>query len=263
MRESRKKANANNAELTGTPTAPTPGASSNNTTIATTQYVTRAISNFKGAFDTAMSSTSVNAVQNKVVYSALATKPNKDGGSMTNVSLGGHVSIQETPAASDSTTAAANTQFVHRAIDAQATVATTGTATKGLMSQADKIYLENTKPYSVPSARFIQWTGFTINTTQSRIIITNMTGSGSDRYGMVTVYMTVNANENVTADSNVVSLPAPVGTPCFPIAVRGQSGVIPAYVNSDGVVITTQAIASGKRIYFNISYYAKISSVWR
>lgn len=263
MRESRKKANANNAELTGAPTAPTPGASSNNTTIATTAYVTRAISNFKGAFDTAISSSSTNAVQNKVIYSALATKPNKNGGSMTNVSLGGHVAIQETPAASDSTTAAANTQFVHRAIDAQATVATTGTATKGLMSQADKIYLENSKPYSVPSARFIQWMGFSINTTQSRIIITNMTGSGSDRYGMVTVYMTVNANENVSADSNVVSLPAPVGTPCFPIAVRGQSGVIPAYVNSDGNVITTQAIASGKRIYFNISYYAKISSTWR
>ena len=210
-----------------------------------------------------MSSTSVNAVQNKVVYAALATKPNKDGGSMKNVSLGGHVSIQETPAASDSTTAAANTQFVHRAIDAQATVATTGTATKGLMSQADKIYLENSKPYSVPSARFIQWMGCTINTTQSRIIITNMTGSGSDRYGMVTVYMTVNVTENVSADANVVGLPAPVGTPCFGMAVRGQSGVIPAYVNSDGNVVTSQAIASGKRLYFNISYYAKISSVWR
>lgn len=263
MRESRKKANKNNAELTGTPTAPTPAASSNNTTLATTQYVTRAISNFKGAFDTAMSSTSVNAVQNKVVYAALATKPNKNGGSMTDVSLGGHVAIQETPAASDSTTAAANTQFVHRAIDAQATVATTGTATKGLMSQADKIYLENSKPYSVPSARFIQWMGCTINTTQSRIIITNMTGSGSDRYGMVTVYMTVNVTENVSADANVVGLPAPVGTPCFGMAVRGQSGVIPAYVNSDGNVVTSQAIASGKRLYFNIFYYAKISSVWR
>jgi len=250
--------------LTGAPKAPTPAASSNDTTLATTNYVTRAISNFKGAFDTAMSSTSVNAVQNKVVYAALATKPNKDGGSMTNVSLGGHVSIQETPAASDSTTAAANTQFVHRAIDAQATVATTGTATKGLMSQADKIYLENTKPYSVPSARFIQWTGFSITTTQSRIIITNMTGTDStNRYGMVTVYMTVNTTESISEDANVVGVPAPVGTPCFGIVVRGQSGVIPAYVNSDGNVITTQAIASGKRIYFNISYYAKISSTWR
>lgn len=264
MRESKKKANKNNAELMGTPTAPTPAASSNNTTIATTQYVTRAISNFKGAFDTAMSSTSVNAVQNKVIYSALATKPNKNGGSMTDVSLGGHVAIQETPAASDSTTAAANTQFVHRAIDAQATVATTGTATKGLMSQADKIYLENSKPYSVPSARFIQWMGFSINTTQSRIIITNMTGTDStNRYGMVTVYMTVDANENISSGANVVGLPKPVGTPCFSLTVRGQSGVIPAYVNSDGVVITQQAIASGKRIYFNIFYYAKIDSIWR
>jgi len=269
MREANKRATKasptlSDPTLTGTAVAPTPAASSNNTTIATTAYVTRAISNFKGAFDTAMSSTSVNAVQNKVVYAALATKPNKDGGSMTNVSLGGHVSIQETPAASDSTTAAANTQFVHRAIDAQATVATTGTATKGLMSQADKIYLENTKPYSVPSARFIQWTGFSINTTQSRIIITNMTGTDStNRYGMVTVYMTVNTTESISADANVVGVPAPVGTPCFGIVVRGQSGVIPAYVNSDGNVITTQAIASGKRIYFNISYYAKISSTWR
>ena len=264
MRESRKKANANNAELTGAPTAPTPSASSNDTTVATTQYVTRAISNFKSAFDTAISSTSTNAVQNKAVYTALATKANRDGASMTNVSLGGHVAIQETPAASDSTTAAANTQFVHRAIDAQATVTTTGTATKGLMSKADKIYLENTKPYSVPSANFIETASTNINTTQSRIIITNMTGTDStNRYGMVTVYMTVDTVQNINAGELVIGLPIPVGTPCFGFVVRGQSGVIPAYVNNEGKVITQQAIASGKRIYFNIFYYGKIDARWR
>lgn len=115
MREANKRATKanptlSNPTLTGTAVAPTPAASSNNTTIATTQYVTRAINNFKGAFDTAMSSTSVNAVQNKVVNTALAAKANLASPTLTGKPKA------PTATAGTNTTQIATTAFVKTAV---------------------------------------------------------------------------------------------------------------------------------------------------
>jgi hypothetical protein len=115
MREANKRATKanptlSNPTLTGTAVAPTPAASSNNTTIATTQYVTRAINNFKGAFDTAMSSTSVNAVQNKVINTALAAKAN-----LASPALTGNPTAP-TQTAGNSSTRIATTAFVTTAV---------------------------------------------------------------------------------------------------------------------------------------------------
>ena len=101
------KAPKDSPTLSGTPKAPTPAANSNDTMIATTQYVTRAINNFKGAFDTAMSSTSVNAVQNKVVNTALAAKAPKASPTFT-----GTVTAPTVSGSSDSSTKVATTAFV-------------------------------------------------------------------------------------------------------------------------------------------------------
>ena len=61
--------------LTGTPTAPTvSGSTDESTLIATTKFVWNAIRAFKGLFDTALSSSSTNAVQNKVIKAALDGK---------------------------------------------------------------------------------------------------------------------------------------------------------------------------------------------
>lgn len=61
--------------LTGTPTAPTVSTDTDESTlIATTKFVWNAIRAFKGLFDAALSSSSTNAVQNKVVKAALDGK---------------------------------------------------------------------------------------------------------------------------------------------------------------------------------------------
>ena len=60
--------------LTGTPTAPTAAAGTNTTQLATTAFVKTAVDNAKITVDSALSSTSTNPVQNKVINTALAAK---------------------------------------------------------------------------------------------------------------------------------------------------------------------------------------------
>lgn len=56
------------AKLTGTPTAPTPSSTNNSTRIATTAFVKTAISNIATiTIDSSMSTTSTNALQNKII----------------------------------------------------------------------------------------------------------------------------------------------------------------------------------------------------
>ena len=60
--------------LTGTPTVPTAAAGTNTTQAASTAFVTTAVNNAKITVDSALSSTSTNPVQNKVINTALAAK---------------------------------------------------------------------------------------------------------------------------------------------------------------------------------------------
>lgn len=59
--------------FTGTPTAPTASKGTSTTQLATTAFVTTAVNAKTFPVDTAMSTTSTNAVQNKVVTAALST----------------------------------------------------------------------------------------------------------------------------------------------------------------------------------------------
>ena len=60
--------------LTGTPTVPTAAAGTNTTQAASTAFVTTAVNNAKITVDSALSGTSTNPVQNKVINTALAAK---------------------------------------------------------------------------------------------------------------------------------------------------------------------------------------------
>ena len=60
--------------FTGTPTVPTAAAGTNTTQAASTAFVTTAVNNAKITVDSALSGTSTNPVQNKVINTALAAK---------------------------------------------------------------------------------------------------------------------------------------------------------------------------------------------
>lgn len=69
--------------FTGTPTVPTAAAGTNTTQAASTAFVTTAVNNAKITVDSALSSTSTNPVQNKVINAALGKYLPLAGGTMT------------------------------------------------------------------------------------------------------------------------------------------------------------------------------------
>lgn len=100
-------------ELRGTPTATTAATEDNSTRVATTAFVKAAINAFKSAFDSAMSASSTNAVQNKVVKAALDLKANIAGPTFT-----GTPKITTTPAENDNSLKIASTAYADRAASA-------------------------------------------------------------------------------------------------------------------------------------------------
>ncbi len=69
--------------FTGTPTVPTAAAGTNTTQAASTAFVTTAVDNAKITVDSALSGTSTNPVQNKVINAALGKYLPLAGGTMT------------------------------------------------------------------------------------------------------------------------------------------------------------------------------------
>ena len=69
--------------LTGTPTAPTAAAGTNTTQLATTAFVKTAVDNAKITVDSALSASSTNPVQNKVINAVLGKYLPLAGGTMT------------------------------------------------------------------------------------------------------------------------------------------------------------------------------------
>lgn len=69
--------------LTGTPTVPTAAAGTNTTQAASTAFVTTAVNNAKITVDSALSASSTNPVQNKVINAALGKYLPLAGGTMT------------------------------------------------------------------------------------------------------------------------------------------------------------------------------------
>ena len=76
--------------LTGTPTAPTPSSGDSSTQIATTAFVAAAIASGGVTVDDALSSTSVNPVQNKVIKAALDNVSVADMTGATSSAAGTH-----------------------------------------------------------------------------------------------------------------------------------------------------------------------------
>lgn len=96
--------------FTGTPSAPTAAAGTNTTQVATTAFVKTAVDNAAVTVDDALSSTSENPVQNKVINSALALKA-----PLASPALTGNPTAP-TQAAGNNSTRIATTAFVKTAI---------------------------------------------------------------------------------------------------------------------------------------------------
>lgn len=232
-----------NPNLTGTPKAPTATAGTNTTQIATTAFV-------KTAVDTLQST----------INTALGTKANSASPTISNPNLTG---TPKAPTASTgtNTTQIATTAFVKNSIDAIPDAAYN--VWRGLIKGVDMMYLDYTKPHlgKVPT-----YAGLTI-ASSSRIIIwsddnKNLRSSASG-YAMVTVQINADVTQAISANSAFLPLPVPVGTPSFAIVVRGQTGIIPAYINGNGAVVPTQDIAAGKRIYITLTYCTSDARNWR
>ena len=118
--------------FTGTPTVPTAAAGTNTTQAASTAFVTTAVNNAKITVDSALSSTSTNPVQNKVINTALAAKA-----PLASPTFTGTPTVP-TAAAGTNTTQAASTAFVTTAVDnAKITVdsALSGTSTNPVQNK--------------------------------------------------------------------------------------------------------------------------------
>ena len=97
--------------FTGTPTVPTAAAGTNTTQAASTAFVKTAVDDAKITVDSALSSTSTNPVQNKVINTALAAKA-----PLASPAFTGTPTVP-TAAAGTNTTQAASTAFVKTAVD--------------------------------------------------------------------------------------------------------------------------------------------------
>lgn len=97
--------------LTGTPTAPTAAAGTNTTQIATTAFVQQEIDANALTVDSAMSSSSTNPVQNKVINTELGKKANLASPTFTGTPKA------PTAAAGTNSTQIATTAFVKTAVD--------------------------------------------------------------------------------------------------------------------------------------------------
>ena len=96
--------------FTGTPTVPTAAAGTNTTQAASTAFVKTAVDNAKITVDSALSASSTNPVQNKVIHTALAAKA-----PLASPAFTGTPTVP-TAAAGTNTTQAASTAFVKTAV---------------------------------------------------------------------------------------------------------------------------------------------------
>ncbi len=97
--------------FTGTPTVPTAAAGTNTTQAASTAFVKTAVDNAKITVDSALSASSTNPVQNKVINTALAAKAPLASPALTGTPTA------PTAAAGTNTTQLATTAFVKTAVD--------------------------------------------------------------------------------------------------------------------------------------------------
>lgn len=223
------KANKNNAELTGTPKAPTATAGTNNTQIATTAFVKSAVDTLQSTINTALSA-----------KAPLASPP-----------LTGNPTAP-TQTAGNNSTRIATTAFVTTAIANQS--AATQSA-KGLLSATDKTYLDGTKPKAW--THYNSLTNLTIDT--SRVWVHNKNGN----LCMVTFNFKITIREaDINANTALIEgLPECSIAPSVVMATKTGDSVIVGYI-SGGKLYTGGKLLNGKTYYGGVTYCSNNANEW-
>lgn len=170
------KANIASPTFTGTPAAPTAAAGTNTTQIATTAFVKTAVDNAAITIDSALSSSSTNPVQNKVINTALGNKANLASPTFTGTPKA------PTASASTNTTQIATTAFVQSAIaakiaaayKAKGSLAPSG-ITSSLLVAANEGNVYNITGDFTTTADFVEGAGVTYQAGTNIVVINNGT----------------------------------------------------------------------------------------
>ena len=223
------KANKNNAELTGTPKAPTATAGTNNTQIATTAFVKSAVDTLQSTVNTALAA-----------KAPLASPP-----------LTGNPTAP-TQAAGNNSTRIATTAFVTTAIANQS--AATQSA-KGLLSATDKTYLDGTQTKSY--GLYTRLSNITIDT--ARVWVFNRRGNICD----VTFDFKITVHDaNISANTAIIgSLPGCSVNATVVMATRAGDSMAVGYING-GKLYTGGTLTKDKTYYGNMTYCSNDANSW-
>ena len=172
------KADLASPTFTGTPAAPTAAAGTNTPQIATTAFVKTAITNAAITVDSALSSTSTNPVQNKVINTALGNKANLASPTFTGTPKA------PTAATTTNNTQIATTAFVQSLISskissaykAAGSLAPSGIASS-LLVAANEGYVYNITGDFTTTADFVEGAGVTYKAGTNIVVINNGTSS--------------------------------------------------------------------------------------
>lgn len=226
------KANIASPTFTGTPAAPTAAAGTNTTQIATTAFVKGAIADAAITVDSALSSTSTNPVQNKVINTALGNKANLASPTFTGT--------PKAPTAGTSTnnTQIATTAFVQSLISSKissAYKAAGSLAPSGIVSSllaaANEGYVYNITGDFTTTADFVEGAGVTYKAGTNIVVINNGTSSSPsykfDVLGGMTdmsAYLLTDTAKELFFEKAKVGINIPYITPSDGLQVSGFIG---------------------------------------
>ena len=132
------------------------------------------------------------------------------------------------------------------------------TSANGLMSSADKVYLNQTEVQSIDVSNLtVSAEQVEVNTTNSRIFMFNR----RENNAVIIANLTIDILSNQSSGTAIVrDMPRPVGVPCFVIGIKNNTSVVMGYLNDSGGLVINGSLTAGQRVYAHVVYYTKNAS---